>query len=68
MHIDPASLSSKTIQAPIDKAPELTVIGFLMNIIPATVVGAFADRNILRFCLSRSCSDRSCGAGERSEP
>ncbi|MFD2053358.1 cation:dicarboxylate symporter family transporter [Mesorhizobium calcicola] len=33
-----------------------SVTGFLMNIIPTTIVGAFADGDILQCCSSRCCS------------
>jgi aerobic C4-dicarboxylate transport protein len=48
MNIDPASLHSDKVADYAAKAHETTVVGFLSNIIPATVTGAFADGDILQ--------------------
>jgi aerobic C4-dicarboxylate transport protein len=48
MNIDPASLHSDKVSDYAAKAHETTIVGFLMNIIPATVAGAFADGDILQ--------------------
>jgi aerobic C4-dicarboxylate transport protein len=48
MHIDPATLDAKAIATYTAKAHDATVTGFLMNIIPNTIVGAFADGDILQ--------------------
>ncbi|HEV7320052.1 MAG TPA: dicarboxylate/amino acid:cation symporter [Ensifer sp.] len=48
MHIDPASLDVKAVTTYAEKAHEQTITGFLMNIIPTTLVGAFADGDILQ--------------------
>jgi aerobic C4-dicarboxylate transport protein len=48
MHIDPATLDTKAVSDYAAKAHDQTVVGFLMNIIPSTVVGAFADGDILQ--------------------
>ncbi|WP_164924722.1 dicarboxylate/amino acid:cation symporter [Sinorhizobium fredii] len=48
MHIDPASLDAKAIATYAEKAHEQSVTGFLMNIIPTTLVGAFAEGDILQ--------------------
>jgi aerobic C4-dicarboxylate transport protein len=48
MHIDPASLDAKSVAAYTAKAHGQTVTGFLLHIIPDTVVGAFADGEILQ--------------------
>jgi aerobic C4-dicarboxylate transport protein len=48
MNIDPASLHSDKVADYAAKAHETTVVGFLTNIIPATVTGAFADGDILQ--------------------
>lgn len=48
MHIDPATLDAKAVAAYTAKAHDATVTGFLMNIIPNTIVGAFADGDILQ--------------------
>ncbi|SIR37217.1 aerobic C4-dicarboxylate transport protein [Rhizobium sp. RU35A] len=48
MHIDPASLDAKAVSTYATKAHETSVVGFLMNIIPETIVGAFAQGDILQ--------------------
>lgn len=48
MHIDPATLDPAKIKEYAVKAHDLTPIGFAMDIIPASVVGAFAEGNILQ--------------------
>lgn len=48
MHIDPASLDASAVATYATKAHESTITGFLMNIIPQTIVGAFADGDILQ--------------------
>jgi len=48
MNIDPATLDGKAVAAYATKAHETTIIGFLINIIPDTIVGAFAQGDILQ--------------------
>ena len=48
MHIDPASLDPTKVKEFTAKAHDLTPVGFLLEIIPTSVVGAFADGNILQ--------------------
>jgi aerobic C4-dicarboxylate transport protein len=48
MHIDPATLDAKAVTQYAAKAHDQTIIGFLTNIIPSTVVSAFADGDILQ--------------------
>lgn len=48
MNIDPATLHSEKVAGYAAKAHETTIVGFLSNIIPATVTGAFADGDILQ--------------------
>ena len=48
MHIDPASLDADAVATYATKAHESTITGFLMNIIPQTIVGAFAEGDILQ--------------------
>jgi aerobic C4-dicarboxylate transport protein len=48
MHIDPASLDPKAVMTYAEKAHEQTITGFLSNIIPTTIVGAFAEGDILQ--------------------
>ncbi|WP_293905087.1 dicarboxylate/amino acid:cation symporter [Phenylobacterium sp.] len=48
MHIDPASLDPTKVKEFTAKAHDLTPVGFLVEIIPTSVVGAFLDGNILQ--------------------
>ena len=48
LNIDPASLDAAAVQQYASKAHDSTIVGFLMNIIPLTLVGAFADGDILQ--------------------
>jgi len=48
MHIDPASLDPKAVADYALKAHEQSIVGFLSNIIPTTIVGAFASGDILQ--------------------
>ena len=48
MNIDPNSLDTKSIATYAAKAKEQSVVGHLMHIIPDTVVGAFAEGEILQ--------------------
>ncbi|MDZ7873527.1 MAG: dicarboxylate/amino acid:cation symporter [Rhizobium sp.] len=48
MHIDPATLDAAAVATYTEKAHDSSITGFLMNIIPTTIVGAFADGDILQ--------------------
>ena len=48
LHINPATLDAKAVQGYASQAHEQTITGFLMNIIPNTIVGAFASGDILQ--------------------
>ena len=48
MHIDPASLDPTKVREFTAKAHDLSPVGFLLEIIPTSVVGAFAEGNILQ--------------------
>jgi aerobic C4-dicarboxylate transport protein len=48
MDVDPASLDAGAIAKFVAQAHEQTVTGFLLNVIPDTVVGAFARGEILQ--------------------
>ncbi len=48
MNIDPASLDPAAVATFAAKAHEQSIVGFLTNIIPTTIVGAFADGDILQ--------------------
>ncbi|WP_287029129.1 dicarboxylate/amino acid:cation symporter [Pseudomonas sp. UBA6310] len=48
MHVDPASLDTSGIAAYAAAGEKQSTIDFLMNVIPGTVVGAFANGDILQ--------------------
>ncbi|AOF96772.1 dicarboxylate/amino acid:cation symporter [Sphingobium sp. RAC03] len=48
LNIDPATLDANQVADYANKAHESSLTGFLMNIIPATMVSAVADGNILQ--------------------
>lgn len=48
MHINPATLDTKAVASYAQQAHDSTITGFLMNIIPDTIVGAFAKGDILQ--------------------
>ncbi|MFO1119717.1 MAG: dicarboxylate/amino acid:cation symporter [Rhodospirillales bacterium] len=51
MNVDPASLDTKAIAAYTSKAGSMSTVDFFMHIIPTTVVGAFAEGEILQVLL-----------------
>ncbi|MES1984078.1 MAG: dicarboxylate/amino acid:cation symporter [Pseudomonadota bacterium] len=51
MNIDPATLDGGAVADYAAKAHETTLTGFLLNVIPDTLVGAFTDGNILQILL-----------------
>nr|MBO2509791.1 C4-dicarboxylate transporter DctA [Gammaproteobacteria bacterium] len=48
MHVDPATLDASSIAAYAKAGEQQTTVGFLLNVIPGTVVGAFASGDILQ--------------------
>ena len=48
MHIDLTTLDPSKVKEFTSKAHDLSLVGFLMDIIPTSVVGAFGDGNILQ--------------------
>ncbi|TIR98537.1 MAG: dicarboxylate/amino acid:cation symporter [Mesorhizobium sp.] len=48
MHINPATLDASKVSTFTEKAHDTTIVGFLMNIIPDTITGAFAQGDILQ--------------------
>lgn len=48
MNIDPASLDASKVEGYAAKSHDMTIVGFLMDIIPSTVGSAFVDGNILQ--------------------
>lgn len=48
MHVDPATLDPSKVKGYAAKAETLSVVGFLMDIIPSSVVSPFSEGNILQ--------------------
>ncbi|HRN60896.1 MAG TPA: dicarboxylate/amino acid:cation symporter [Luteimonas sp.] len=48
MNIDPASLDTAAVEGYVQQSHDMTLVGFLLDVIPATLVGAFVDGNILQ--------------------
>ncbi len=69
MHIDPATLDTKAVADYAAKAHESTITGFLMGIIPTTIVGAFASGDILQVLFFSVLFGIALGiVGERGKP
>src|SRR4051795_1093390 len=51
MNVDPRSIDTKSIEGFVAKAKEQSTVEFLLHIIPKTVVGAFAEGEILQVLL-----------------
>ncbi|MFS8049795.1 dicarboxylate/amino acid:cation symporter [Rhizobium sp. BR 314] len=69
MHINPATLDTKAVNNYAAQAHDATVVGFLMNIIPDTIVGAFAKGDILQVLFFSVIFGIALGAaGERGRP
>jgi aerobic C4-dicarboxylate transport protein len=51
MNIDPATLDGGAVADYAAKAHEATLTGFLLNVIPTTLVSAFTDGNILQILM-----------------
>lgn len=69
MHIDPATLDAKAAAAYAAKAHDASIVGFLMDIIPNTIVGAFAKGDILQVLFFSVLFGVALAmAGERGKP
>ena len=51
MNVDPATLDASTISAYAEQAKSQGIIAFLLDVIPGSVIGAFASGNILQVLL-----------------
>ncbi|MGI6246444.1 MAG: dicarboxylate/amino acid:cation symporter [Pseudochelatococcus sp.] len=69
MHIDPASLDAGAVATYAEKAHEQSLVGFLLGIIPSTIVGAFASGDILQVLFFSVLFGIALGmVGKRGEP
>jgi len=51
LNVDPASLNAAAVQSYVSQAHEQSITGFVMNIIPDTLVSAFTEGQILQVLL-----------------
>ena len=69
MNIDPATLDTAAVSGYVTRAHDTSIVGFLMNIIPETVVGAFAGGEILQVLFFAILFGVSLAIiGDRAEP
>ncbi|MDK1373714.1 MULTISPECIES: dicarboxylate/amino acid:cation symporter [unclassified Sinorhizobium] len=69
MHISPTSLDAQAIEVYATKSHEISFIGFVINIIPDTIVGAFAQGDILQVLFFSILFGTALGlVGERGRP
>jgi aerobic C4-dicarboxylate transport protein len=69
MNIDPASINASVVEPYVKQTAVVGFVPFLMNIIPQTFVGAFAEGNILQVLfISVMCGFALIWLGERAKP
>ncbi len=69
MNIDPASINAAAIEPYVKQTAAVGFVPFLMNIIPSTFVGAFAEGNILQVLfIAVICGFALVQLGERAKP
>ncbi len=69
MNINPADLDQSAVNDYVQKSHELTLVGFLMDIIPKTLVSPFVGDNILQVLFVSVLFGISLAvAGERGKP
>ncbi len=69
MNIDPASINTAAIEPYVKHTAAIGFVPFLMNIIPGTFVGAFAEGNILQVLfIAVVCGFALVQLGERAKP
>src|SRR5579871_4208444 len=69
MNIDPASINTAAIEPYVKQTTAVGFVPFLMNIIPSTFVGAFAEGNILQVLfIAVVCGFALVQLGERAKP
>lgn len=69
MNVDPAALDASSVSSYATEAKKQSFVNFVLNVIPKTVVGAFADGEILQvLCFSLLFGFSLHGLGEKGEP
>ncbi|MEZ5442905.1 MAG: dicarboxylate/amino acid:cation symporter [Lysobacterales bacterium] len=69
MNVDPATLDPGAVQGYVQQSHELTLIGFVLDIIPATLLSPFTSHNILQVLFISVLFGISLAlVGERGKP
>ena len=69
MNVDVSTLDQKEVRSYVEKTHELTITGFLMDVIPKSLIGALADGNILQTLFVAVLFGVSLAlVGERGKP
>lgn len=69
MNIHPSDLDQASVQNFVDQSHDLSLVGFVLDIIPTTLVSAFVDGNILQVLLIAVLFGISLAmVGERAAP
>jgi aerobic C4-dicarboxylate transport protein len=69
MDIDPSTINASAIEPYVKQTASVGVVPFLMNIIPGTFVGAFAEGNVLQVLfIAVACGFALVQLGERAAP
>jgi aerobic C4-dicarboxylate transport protein len=69
MNVDLSTVNASVVEPYTKQSHEVGFVPFVMNIIPSTFVGAFAEGNILQVLfLSVLCGFALIGLGERGKP
>ncbi len=69
MNIDPASINASVVEPYVKQTAAVGFVPFLMNIIPGTFIGAFAEGNILQVLfISVLCGFALVQLGDRAAP
>ncbi|MET0676686.1 MAG: C4-dicarboxylate transporter DctA [Bradyrhizobium sp.] len=69
MNVDPATLNASLVEPYVKQTAAVGLVPFLMNIIPQTFVGAFAEGNILQVLfIAVLCGFALIWLGERAKP
>src|SRR6266436_5098397 len=69
MNVDPSTINASAVEPYVKQTAAVGVVPFLVNIIPGTFVGAFAEGNILQVLfISVACGFALVQLGERAAP
>jgi aerobic C4-dicarboxylate transport protein len=69
MNVDPSTINTSAVEPYVKQTAAVGVVPFLMNIIPGTFVGAFAEGNVLQVLfIAVACGFALVQLGERATP